>query len=446
MNPEKSGWWWLGISAVCACIASVASESHVSAIDLQQAKGAIVTVQIEGTGPAVARNPYGDPWGLRLRQRGPGGGFDDWPQPPGQSFQQVTGFRLQAGDTPLILSLLDHAVRRSESLRVVLEAGVPERATVRAWDPASGLVVLQLSAAGEEVEPSTGETGAAPLALAETAAAWGEPLQVLSQWRPGSPAISAGVVSTETHFDQTLGVEVFQTDAVADPSSRGAPVVNGAGEVVGVVAAIRGASDAQGLAIAAGLDTIRQLVNFVSDGGTGALPRARIGVALRTSPTGVIIRSVIDGSPAQRAGVEAGDRVVSIDQQPVRQYEEVMAIIRAKRPGDTLELTVDRDGQTEQLTVTLDEMPEQEAAATGGPPDAVPDPQLTPETLRRWLEQQGLTPTPIPGGAASPAPSPPGIPTPPPLPEDLSGKLDALSEQLRELNEQVRQMREQQPE
>lgn len=442
---------WACVVSLAACIASVGGP-QVWGVDLEQAKTAIVALEAGAAGPI----PSGYGRGLRL-------------QPPLPTRQIVTGFRVDVDGEPLIVSLLDRTTRESDSLRLAAGTGEPQPARVIAWDAASGLAVLRVADENENPDPdTTGDVAALP--LSDMPASWGAPVRVLSQWKPGSPAISAGVVSTETSFDRTLGAEIFQTDAIVRASSRGGPILNDAGEVVGIITAMHGTGDVERTGTAVGVEAIARLVTFVRDGGTGPLPKPRLGVALETSPAGVIVRSIIDESPARQAGVEPGDRIVAIDQQNVREYEEVIAAVTAKQPGDTLEVTVERDGQTEQLTVTLDEIPPQEADAAGPPPVTLYDPPtivlpggqpITPETLRQWLEQQGMARPELPTVPTTRVPHPPSVeqqdfaqpprsdaasPMLPARSDELSEKLDELSEQLRQLSEQVQEMRESEPE
>ena len=84
------------------------------------------------------------------------------------------------------------------------------------------------------------------------------------------------------------------------------------------------------------------------------MPKARLGVSLELSADGVMIVNV-DGAAAQQAGIVPGDRIVTIDGEAVRRPEDVIGAINRKRPGDTIELTMERGEETKTLQVTLGE-------------------------------------------------------------------------------------------
>ncbi len=88
---------------------------------------------------------------------------------------------------------------------------------------------------------------------------------------------------------------------------------------------------------------------------------------------GAIVQDVTQGSPADQAGLEAGDEKATIDGQPIKAggdvitavdgeqiggMDDLVALVNTKQPGDSIELTVDRDGETQQLTIVLAERPE----------------------------------------------------------------------------------------
>jgi S1-C subfamily serine protease len=88
--------------------------------------------------------------------------------------------------------------------------------------------------------------------------------------------------------------------------------------------------------------------------------RAFLGVSSREAPEGgAEIGEVVQNSPASRAGLRAGDRIVEAADQPVRDPNDVSALVNARRPGDEVRVVVERDGERRTLTVTLGDQPEQ---------------------------------------------------------------------------------------
>jgi S1-C subfamily serine protease len=88
--------------------------------------------------------------------------------------------------------------------------------------------------------------------------------------------------------------------------------------------------------------------------------RAFLGVSSGVAPEGgAAVGAVVENSPASRAGLREGDRIVEIADQPVRDPDDVSAVVNARRPGDEVSLVVERGGERRTLTVTLGEQPEQ---------------------------------------------------------------------------------------
>jgi len=88
--------------------------------------------------------------------------------------------------------------------------------------------------------------------------------------------------------------------------------------------------------------------------------RAFLGVRSETAPEGgALVIAVVPAAPAARAGLRRGDRIVEAADQPVRDPDDVSALVNARRPGDEVRVVVERDGERRTLTVTLGDQPEQ---------------------------------------------------------------------------------------
>lgn len=445
----------VGLLLAAARVADAAEP--IETADLEKIKGAIVTLECS----ADARMPWEqsfapadvgllESWmrsehALRLQR----------PSEP----HTVTGFIIQSGNKLRILSLLNRFERSADSLRAVMEADAPTALKAVAWDQENNLVLLELSGERPDNQPSPDQrppnqpspNALLPaLSLTDTPVAWGAPVRVLSQWKPQRPALSAGIVATESGFDRIFNAEVFEIDASVQPGSRGAPVLDGSGRVVGIVASPHGVPSGEGLVTVMGLEAVRRLVEFAGDGGVGAMPKAFMGVQLVPRGNRVFVSKTLEGSSAQKAGIRDGDQIVAVGSQPVRDHLDVTGAVRARRPGDQLELTIQREGETIQLTVTLDGSPIQanEALPQASEPDpgvsapVVPLPRgLSGEQLRQQLERE-LDAPPV----AAPALPPVVVPPPAAFDPDLRSKLEAINEQLRHLNEQVQQLQKKAPE
>jgi putative serine protease PepD len=151
--------------------------------------------------------------------------------------------------------------------------------------------------------------------------------------------------------------DAVQTDAPINPGNSGGPLVNMAGEVVGINSAIfstSASSGSIGLGFAIPIDQASPIAEELIE--TGRATHAQIGIGVDTATDevrGAVVRDVRAGSAAEQAELENGDIVTRIDDRLVTDAETLIAAVRSFRPGDEVELTVVRDGQTITLSVTL---------------------------------------------------------------------------------------------
>jgi putative serine protease PepD len=155
--------------------------------------------------------------------------------------------------------------------------------------------------------------------------------------------------------------DVIQTDAPINPGNSGGPLLDDGGNVVGVNSQIATAGVAGniGIGFAVPSNTVRQIVPRLERG--EAIPRPWLGVtttpASPTNPDGAEVAAVVSGGPAARAGVKRGDVIKQIDGQSVQDPEDVAQSIGDDKPGDRVEIEVERDGRTLTLHATLGKRP-----------------------------------------------------------------------------------------
>jgi serine protease Do len=178
----------------------------------------------------------------------------------------------------------------------------------------------------------------------------------------GSPfgldsTVTAGILSAKGR-DIEGGPEgqfkrFLQTDAAINPGNSGGPLVNMAGQVIGINTAIatrRGASDGVGFAIPS--DTARKVYNQIIT--TGSVQRGAIGVSFlnQNNPAllrsfgadhGVVVNNVEPGSPAEKAGLKRGDVITNVNGKPIRTGDELVGIVSDTEVGKKLKVEVLRD-------------------------------------------------------------------------------------------------------
>jgi S1-C subfamily serine protease len=179
---------------------------------------------------------------------------------------------------------------------------------------------------------------------------------------------------------------VIQTDAAINPGNSGGPLINAAGEVIGINAQIAtggGGGGNVGIGFAIPIDTLRSNLEQLKE--TGEVEHAFIGISGGTiTPElakalnlpvdeGVIVQTVVPDGPADKAGLEAGstsatingeqvrlggDIITEVDGEKVKSMDEMVELIQGSKPGDKLELTYLRDGDEKTVDVTLGTQPE----------------------------------------------------------------------------------------
>jgi putative serine protease PepD len=161
----------------------------------------------------------------------------------------------------------------------------------------------------------------------------------------------------------------IQTDAAINPGNSGGPLVNLAGEVVGIDAAIQTATNTTasqgepgsiGLGFAIPIDEVLPIVQEMIKGQTPTHARLGIGVENAATASGALVTDgakvakVDTGSAAANVGLKAGDVITKIDNHPITSSDALVAIIRSYRPGDQVTVTYERGGSTHTVQVTLD--------------------------------------------------------------------------------------------
>lgn len=197
-------------------------------------------------------------------------------------------------------------------------------------------------------------------------------------------SVSEGIISS-LEREVPVGAKgvyqnVIQTDAAINPGNSGGPLLNSAGQVIGVNTQILtgGVGQSAGVGFAIPINTVKRLLPQLQRGGEVKTPTLGVQFAdlsalpqqqrqkLRLPATGILVQQVYLGSPAARAGlkggtvrdpetglVTGGDIITAIDGQPITDANDLPRAVIGKQIGDTLRLTVQRDGQTRDVTVNL---------------------------------------------------------------------------------------------
>ena len=273
-----------------------------------------------------------------------------------------------------------HVIDGAERITVTLADGRAYRGEVVGTDPAIDVALLRIPGAPDLPEAPLGNSDS--LRVGEWVCAIGNPLGYVH-------SVTVGVVSFigRKLFDASLD-DYIQTDAAINFGNSGGPLINSAGEVIGINSAISSRASNIGFAV-----PINQAVAILPQLKTrGRVSRGFIGVlltdvtpALQRSlnlsvANGAMVQDVNVASPAERSGLRPYDVIAEVDGRQVLTNEELIRDISSRQPGTVVRLGVLRDGRQHTMTVKLAERParSQDSGSDGlghrpppRPPDAV---------------------------------------------------------------------------
>ena len=236
-------------------------------------------------------------------------------------------------------------------------------ATVVGEDDTSDVAVLKIDATG--LTPATvGDSDS--LSVGDSVLAVGNPLGELGG------TVTSGIVSalnrsvTIQGTSSTNTMSLIQMDASVSPGNSGGGLFNMNGELIGLVNAKSSSSDAEGLGFAIPInDAIQVAQDLLENGYVSGRPYmgityiavtdAQTAAQLNVNAYGVYVVDVVQGGPADKAGLKAGDRIVSIDGNEIAQKDDLGTLMQQHTAGDTLSITVARDGQMQTVSLTLGE-------------------------------------------------------------------------------------------
>ncbi|MGB3240555.1 MAG: HhoA/HhoB/HtrA family serine endopeptidase [Geitlerinemataceae cyanobacterium] len=290
------------------------------------------------------------------------------PQMPDRQVQSGTGsgFILEAGGQIVTNA---HVVDGADTVTVTLKDGRSMMGKVVGRDAVTDVAVVQIEA---EDLPTVTLGDSDRLQPGEWAIAIGNPLGLDS-------TVTTGIISATGRSSSQVGVpdkrvNFIQTDAAINPGNSGGPLLNQAGEAIGMNTAI--IQGAQGLGFAIPIDTVRQIAEQLVANGKVEHPYLGIQMVgltpeiqenINNNPSsgitvnedkGVLIVRVIADSPADRAGLRTGDAIQTINGQTVNQADEVQAIVNDIQVGNSVSLELRRDGKTMELNMRAGTLPD----------------------------------------------------------------------------------------
>ena len=332
--------------------------------------------------PQVRRSPHG---------RGGSDDFDDFferyfgqrpgPQPePPEEFKGASlgsGFLLSADGFVLTNN---HVVKDATDIRVRLSDGREFGAKVVGRDQMTDVALIQLQNVAKDLPPPVVLGDSDALRQGDFVVAMGSPFGLRDTATLGivSAKHRAGINPGGTYDD------FIQTDAAINPGNSGGPLFNLRGEVVGINTAIVSPQIGQGIGFAVPISLAKALLPQLRE--RGKVTRGFVGVmvsdltpdleqafSLRPGTKGALVQQVVPKSPADKAGLKAGDVVTQLNGKVVDSSGTLTRGVALVAPGQTANLTVVRGGEQKQFSVKVAQRPEEEAVAgRGESPDEGP--------------------------------------------------------------------------
>jgi S1-C subfamily serine protease len=284
-----------------------------------------------------------------------------------------------------------HVVEGAKRVEVTLgPSDETYEAEIVGTDPATDVALLEVDAPADQLKPlSLGDSS--KVRVGEPVVAIGNPFGL-------ERTVTAGIVSAlQRQIQAPNGFSishVIQTDAPINPGNSGGPLIDSAGQVIGINTQIQtgGSQGNVGIGFAVPINTARDVVEQLEE--SGEVEHAYIGIsggsitpdlaeALKLPvDRGVLIDEVVEGGPADEAGLKGGDTsatieganirlggdiIVRIDGRGIDGMEDVIDAVNSAVPGDELVLTVRRGDDTEEITVKLGVRPESAEDTQSGP-------------------------------------------------------------------------------
>ena len=296
---------------------------------------------------------------------------------PQQQQSTATGSGFLIDDEGHILTNA-HVVEGAKSVTVQLGDRDPQDAEIVGTDPSTDIALLKVD----------NTEGVNPLPLGDsTKVQVGDPVVAIGNPFGLDRTVTTGIVSAlQRQIQAPNGFsisDVIQTDAAINPGNSGGPLIDGAGQVIGINSQIESQSGGNvGIGFAVPIKTAIDVVSQLEDG--GEVHRAYLGIsggditpdvarALNLPvEQGVLVEQVLNGGPADDAGIKGatgqatiggqtvpvgGDIITKVDGKEVTSMEDVISAVNAHQPGEELTLTVSRDGQEQDITVKLGDRP-----------------------------------------------------------------------------------------
>jgi serine protease Do/serine protease DegQ len=292
----------------------------------------------------------------------------------------------------------NHVIEDADELKVLLPDEREFKASVVGADPKTDIAIIKIEAEGL---PLVTLADSDLLRVGDVVFAVGNPLGV-------GQTVTMGVVSAKGRsigiLEDVAGYEDFiQTDAAINQGNSGGALVDARGRLVGINSAILSPNRGSiGIGFAVPVNLAANIMRSLIE--TGRVARGYLGVAvepitaelaealgLENNTRGVMVTQVTEESPAEKAGLERSDAILSVNKRPVASLQDLRLYVSQLAPGTEVAIEIIREGEPKTLTATLDALPEDGTGSN----ELVPGVQVT--RLTTEIRQQFSIPESIDG-------------------------------------------------
>ena len=347
--------------------------SDAFATAAKEAMPAVVSIKVEKTITTSQMSPdqqLNDPFGLFgndfLRQFF-GGQIPQQYQAPRKYIEEGQGSGFIISKDGYILTN-NHVVGDVDKITVVLQDGRKfTNAKVIGTDPGTEVALIKIEGNDFPVLPMGNSKNTE---IGDWVIAIGNPFGL-------SETVTVGVISAVGRSNVGIATyeDFIQTDAAINPGNSGGPLINLDGQAIGINTAIYSESGGyMGIGFAIPIDMARSIEEQLKE--NGRVVRGYLGLAGQNvtpdiaellgikNEKGIIITTVIKGSPADKAGLKSHDMILEMNGKKIESYDTFRNDIADMKPGSKAELTISRDGKTQNVTVTLGEREPENAPST----------------------------------------------------------------------------------
>jgi serine protease Do len=251
----------------------------------------------------------------------------------------------------------NHVVEDASEVWVAMADGEELAATLVGADPDIDVALIKVEP--ESPLPTLALGDSEQLRVGDWVVAIGNPLDY-------DHTVTAGIVSAKGRvINATTYDDFIQTDASINPGNSGGPLLNTSGQVVGINTAV--SRFGQGIAFSVPIDMVKERIDDLKE--HGRVSRGWLGISMQPidedlalalgldEPTGALVAMVHEGTPAEAAGLKAGDLVLSLNGADIADRNDLLHAVGEHRPDEEIELEVLRKGKNRTVQVTLGERP-----------------------------------------------------------------------------------------